>query len=112
MVSCFSNFDGRCCKKIDEGLLVQMSCTPNTIFSEVFSCKRFLQILCVLYFVDNSSVPLGPHSDRIWKIRLIFDFLVDKFSDIFMPGKNFCINESLLLWKGRLFQAVYPQEMQ
>ena len=81
--------------------------TKTPFFPEVFSRKRFLQILRALHFVDNSSVPPGPRSDRLWKIRPAFDFLVDRFSSIFMPGKNLCIDESLLLWKGRLFFKQY-----
>ena len=81
--------------------------TRTPFFPEVLSRKRFFQILRVLHFVDNSSVPPGPHSDRIWKIRPTFDFLVDRFSNVFMPGKNLCIDESLLLWKGRLFFKQY-----
>ena len=73
-------------------------------YSEVFSCKRFLQILCVLHFVDNSSVPSGPLGDRIWKIRPIYDFLVDRFSNIFMPGKHLCIDESLFCGKEDIFK--------
>ena len=76
--------------------------TKTPFFPKVFSRKRFLQILRALHFVDKSSVPPGPRSDRLWKIRPAFDFLVNRFSSIFMPGKNLCIDESLLLWKGRL----------
>ena len=52
-------------------------------------------------------MPPGPRSDRLWKIRPAFDCLVDRFSSIFMPGKNLCIDERLLLWKGRLFFKQY-----
>ena len=78
-------------------------------FSEVFSRKRFLQILCVLHFVDNSSVPSGPHSDRIWKIRPIYDFLVDRFLNIFMPGKHLCNDESLLCGREDFFKQYIPK---
>ena len=81
--------------------------TKTPFFPEVFSRKRFLQILRALHFVDNSSVPPGPRSDRLWKIRPAFDSLVDRFSSVFMPGKNLCIDQSLLLWKGRLFFKQY-----
>ena len=81
--------------------------TKTSFFPEVFSCKRFLQILRALHFVDNSSVPSGPRSNRPWKIRPAFDFLVDRFFSIFMPGKNLCSDESLLLWKRRLFFKQY-----
>ena len=76
-------------------------------FSDVMSRTRFLQILRVLHFVDNSSDRTGTDSDRIWKIRPVYDFLVDKFSSIFVPSRNLCIDESLLLWKGRLFFKQY-----
>ena len=66
-------------------------------FSDVMSQTRFLQILRVLHFVDNSSDRTGTDSDRIWKIRPVYDFLVDKFSSIFVPSRNLCIDESLLL---------------
>ena len=39
--------------------------TKTPCFPKVFSCKRFLQILCALHFVDNSSVPSAPCSDRL-----------------------------------------------
>ena len=52
-------------------------------------------------------MPPGPRSDRLWKIRPAFDFLVDRFSSIFMPGKNLSMDESLLLSKGRLFFKQY-----
>jgi len=61
----------------------------------------------VLHFVDNSSDQTGTDSDRIWKIRPVYDFLVDKFSSIFVPNRNLCIDESLLLWKRRLFFKQY-----
>ena len=86
-------------KKLMKDYWSKRAATRTPFFPEVFSHKRFFQILYVLHFVDNSSVPPGPHSDRIWKIRPNFDFLVDRFSNVFMPGKNLCIDESLLLWK-------------
>ena len=94
-------------KKSMKDYWCKRAATKTPFFPEVFSRKRFLQILRALHFVDNSSVPPGPRSDRLWKIRPAFDFLVDRFSSIFMPGKNLCIDESLLLWKGRLFFKQY-----
>ena len=82
-------------KKSMKDYCSKRAATKTPYFPEVFSRKRFLQILRALHFVDNSSVPPGPRSDRLWKIRPAFDFLVDRFSSIFMPGKNLCIDESL-----------------
>ena len=107
MLFCFDNSDGRCCKKSMKDYWSKRAATKTPFFPEVFSRKRFLQILHALYFVDNCSVPSGPRSDRLWKIRPAFDFLVDRFSSIFVPGKNLCIDKSLLLWKGRLFFKQY-----
>ena len=43
-------------------------------FSDVLSRRRFLQMLRVLNFVDNSSDQTGTDSDRIWKIRPVKHF--------------------------------------
>ena len=43
------------------------------------------------------------------KIKPIIDFLNQKFSSTINPGKNLCIDESLMLWKGRLkFKQFLP----
>ncbi|XP_043473692.1 piggyBac transposable element-derived protein 4-like [Leptopilina heterotoma] len=54
---------------------------------------------------DNEEITDHP----LKKVEPIIDYLQDKFSNTIIPGKNLCIDESLLLWKGRLkFKQYLP----
>jgi len=75
-------------------------------FGKVMGRNSFFQILKVLHFVDNSTSS-SSSEDRVWKVRPILDGLVDNFTAAFKPYKDLCIDESLLLWKGRLFFKQY-----
>ena len=84
------------------------SCRPivkTPFFGEVFSRKRFLELLRVLHFTSASVV--HDSADRLRKIRPIMSFLQSRFSEVFLPSRNLCIDESLLLWKGRLLFKQY-----
>ena len=67
--------------------------------------RRYFQLLKVLHFVYNSSGSSA--EDRLWKVRPIIDPLVSRYKSAFKPYRNLCIDESLLLWKGRLFFKQY-----
>lgn len=60
---------------------------------------RFLNILMTLHFSDNDQQPKG---DRLFKIRKLHDYLRDKFKQLYVPNQNVSIDESLLLFEGRL----------
>ena len=74
-------------------------------FGKVMNRRRYFQLLKVLHFVDNSSG--SSVEDRLWKVRPIIDPLVSRYKSAFKPYRNLCIDESLLLWKGRLFFKQY-----
>jgi hypothetical protein len=71
--------------------------TPQ--FSDFMSRDRYLLLLRLLHFSDNNNQPEG---DRLYKIKPITDHLRTKFSEVFIPFQNLCIDESLTLFKGRL----------
>ena len=50
--------------------------------------------------------PNDPQYDRIYKIRLVLDHLHEKFQ-VYEPRQAVCVDESLLLWKGRLIFHQY-----
>ena len=58
----------------------------------------------MLYFSDKKS---ERSKDRLAKIRGLFDKLREIFKKSFSPFRNLCIDESLLLFKGRLFFKHY-----
>ncbi|XP_064631644.1 piggyBac transposable element-derived protein 4-like [Lineus longissimus] len=64
---------------------------------------RFKAILRFLHFNDNTHYNQDdPDRDRLYKIRRLIDCLKANCQRAFEPGKNICVDESLLLFKGRL----------
>jgi hypothetical protein len=77
------------------------------IFSQIFTRNRFQDILRFLHFSNNDLAD----ADRLVKIKPIIIALKDKFSNCTNPTKNLCIDESLMLWKGRLaFKQYIPSK--
>ena len=75
------------------------------IFSEIMRRDRYLILLKMLHFVDNTQ----QSSDRLQKISSISSRLQKSFKNSFYPFQNLCTDESLLLFKGRLsFKQYIP----
>ncbi|XP_052351639.1 piggyBac transposable element-derived protein 4-like [Oncorhynchus keta] len=84
-----------------------MFATP--FFASLFSQDRFLVLLRCLHFVNNATAIL---SDLLYKIRNVLISLTSAFGRVFVPYKDVCIDESLMLWKGRLaFRQYIPSKM-
>ncbi|XP_063835394.1 piggyBac transposable element-derived protein 4-like [Ostrinia nubilalis] len=68
------------------------------------SFRRFLLIKKCLHFVDNTSITEHSTGEqkKLKKIQPILNHLNDKFSSLYLPEQNIAIDESLLLWKGKL----------
>nr|XP_022902691.1 piggyBac transposable element-derived protein 4-like [Onthophagus taurus] len=75
------------------------------IFGRLMKRDRYLLILRLLHFVDNNIEPV--ERDTLRKIRVIFDHLRTTFKNSFYPFQNLCIDESLMLYKGRVFFKQY-----
>ncbi|KAG8238671.1 hypothetical protein J437_LFUL018385 [Ladona fulva] len=73
------------------------------IFGEFMSRDRYLTILRMLHFSDN----IPNSGDRLHKIRPVVDYLRATFRHTLVPFQNLCIDESLMLFKGRLFFKQY-----
>lgn len=69
-------------------------------FKAIMPYNRFLQIKRCLHFVDNASLP--EHPNRLDKIMPVIEHLNKAFSSLYTLEQNVAIDESLLLWKGRL----------
>ena len=75
------------------------------IFPQTMTRNRYLQILRYLHFVNNAELNTHP----LAKIKPVIDYLNGKFTNTLSPGMNLCIDESLMLWKGRLrFKQFMP----
>ncbi|XP_066600736.1 piggyBac transposable element-derived protein 4-like [Prorops nasuta] len=79
----------------------------SDIFAELMTRDRYFKLLQMLHF--NHTV--DPTNDRLDKIRNIINILKTKFNQAFQPYQRLCIDESLLLYKGRLsFKQYIPSK--
>ena len=77
------------------------------IFGELFTRNRYLSIMWYLHFADNNTEVEG----KLRKIQLIIENLRKKFQKAVIPCENLCVDESLMLWKGRLsFKQYIPSK--
>lgn len=75
------------------------------IFGQIMSRDRYFQMLRCLHFHHNEEFINHP----LAKIKSVIEHVQSKFSEVLTPEKNLCIDESLLLWKGRLrFKQYIP----
>jgi hypothetical protein len=78
------------------------------IFLELFSRRSFHLLLKFLHFVDNESYDEPTcSSKRLYKVKLILDHSNTKFRSVYTPECNVSVDESLMMWKGRLLWKVY-----
>lgn len=76
----------------------------SPIFGEIMTRNRFKRILRFLHFCDNSESPdvNDPNRDRLFKCRQILDLIRNNCLKVYEPGPWLCVDESLVLFKGRL----------
>ncbi len=81
------------------------------IFSKVMPVNRFVNILQALHFTDNLEAFANNITEKINKIRIVFDHLRRKFKEAFYPYKNVNIDENLMLWRGNIsFRQYTPSK--
>ncbi|XP_014478485.1 PREDICTED: piggyBac transposable element-derived protein 4-like [Dinoponera quadriceps] len=70
-------------------------------YSEVFRRNRFRQIFWMLHLRDNASsnTSLGI---RIGKANNFLQYIDSKFAEHFIPGKDICVDESIVKFKGKI----------
>lgn len=76
----------------------------KNVFPEYMSRDRFMVILRCLHFANTED---DASTDPLYKIRFIIDHFNEKMTNIYYPGKNLSLDESMVLWRGRLFFRQY-----
>ncbi|CAH1963442.1 unnamed protein product [Acanthoscelides obtectus] len=72
-------------------------------FAKCLSNKRFEAVMSNLHFADNETFDAEHHPNpKLNKIWPIYDKLVNTFRVTVTPEKHVAIDESILLYKGRL----------
>lgn len=74
--------------------------TPG--FVKMMSLNRLCLLNKYLHFANNAELPQNKNEKKLYKIRPVLEHLSAKFQEIYIPEENVAIDESLLLWKGRL----------
>ncbi|KAL4153017.1 hypothetical protein QTP88_000850 [Uroleucon formosanum] len=69
------------------------------IFGKYMSRNRYQIILQMLHFSQNEDQVPG---DRLAKVRMPLKEITKNFKEAMVPFENLAIDESLVLWKGRL----------
>ena len=79
------------------------------IYGQTMKRIRFRLLLRFLHFNDNRQQPdpRDPDRDRLFKLRPLIDHLFEHFQIAYTPTRNVAVDESLVLWKGRLLFRQY-----
>ncbi|XP_069168901.1 piggyBac transposable element-derived protein 4-like [Procambarus clarkii] len=81
---------------------------PTPMFSKYMSRDRFVKILRCLHFANDED---RNDDDRLWKVRHVLNELIGKYRDFYIPAQKLVIDESLVLFKGRLaFKQYIPSK--
>lgn len=73
-------------------------------FWKIMSINRYTLLMKFIYFVDNNTIDTDFHGAerKLSKIKPLLDYLNKKFQDVYAPRRKLPLDETLLLWKGRL----------
>ncbi|PNF23367.1 hypothetical protein B7P43_G13170 [Cryptotermes secundus] len=71
----------------------------------VMSGERFSLLTRFLHFVDHTNKEIAKRDPKLYKILPVSEYLRKKFQKVYIPGKEVSVDESLLLWKGRLSET-------
>ncbi len=84
--------------------------TPS--FGKYMTRDRYLAIMQYLHFREaDTPVPEGAENDRLLKIRPYVRFMQKMFASMYNPGQKLIIDESLILFRGRVgFQQYIPSK--
>lgn len=81
--------------------------TPT--FTAILQRDRYELLMKFFHFSNNNLEPRrdSPQRDRLFKIRPLVKHFSRTFANAFTPFQNICIDESLLLFKGRIIFRQY-----
>ncbi|KFM83242.1 PiggyBac transposable element-derived protein 4, partial [Stegodyphus mimosarum] len=80
-------------------------------FAENMSRNRFLLLLRALHFAKIPEQNTEPPKDRLYKIRNMINSFNSRVSQIYYPGRELSLDESMILWRGRLvFRQYIPNK--
>lgn len=79
------------------------------VYKNAMSRDKFLLILRALHFVKNPQKGEPKPADPLYKITPFFDLFHNRMNQIYYPTKELSLDESMFLWRGRLYFNQYIQ---
>jgi len=76
-------------------------------FRTYMSRNRFTILLRALHFLRNPAEGESVPRNRLHKIQPIVNYFNSRTNEIFEPTKNLSLDESMVLWHGRLIFRQY-----
>ena len=79
------------------------------LFSSGMQRNRFSMLLKFFHLNDSTQEPKKEdlNRDRLYKLRPLIDHLFEAFQTVYTPGPSVAVDESLVMWKGRLHFRQY-----
>ena len=86
--------------------------TRTPIFGETMARDKFLHILRLLHFADNSQRPdQREEHDRLWKLRTVFDTLGFNYAKPYNLSENLAVDEVNVKYRDRvIFRQYIPMK--
>lgn len=77
-------------------------------FSKILPYQRYIEIKKNFHMTDNENFDANDHPcPKLHKIWPFYDYVNKKFSEFYVPDRDISIDESLMLYKGRLSWKQY-----
>jgi hypothetical protein len=77
------------------------------IFKNAMPRDKFANIFRCLHFQRNPQTGSCPPTDPLYKIRPLLENFQKSMKNLYIPNKQLSLDESMLLWRGRLFFRQY-----
>jgi len=86
--------------------------TRTPFFGETMARDRFLHILCLLHFADNSQRPdQSEECDRLWKLRTVFDTSDYNYAKFYNSSENLAVDEVIVKYRVRvIFGSIFQRK--
>ena len=78
-------------------------------FPQIMSRDKFMNILSFFHLCDNDNyVPRGQAGyNSVYILGIVYSVVTEKFSSVWKPGKNICIDEGMIPFRGKVHFKVY-----
>jgi hypothetical protein len=78
-------------------------------FNEAMARNRYQLINRFFHCADNDARPPDA-PDKLYKIRPVYNYLIDRFRTMYIPMEHISIDEGMLKWRGRLSFRTYNKD--